>query len=36
MLRSCLADYRYNSLVALGKLEAVCMDVLKTTDAMNR
>ena len=31
MLRSDLEDYRYNSQVALGNLEAVYMDVLKTT-----
>jgi hypothetical protein len=34
MLRSDLEDYRYNSQVALGNLEAVYMDVLKTTGAM--
>ncbi len=34
MLRSDLEDYRYNSQVALGNLEAVYMNVLKTTGAM--
>jgi len=31
MLRSGLEDHRYNSQVALAKLEALCMDALKAT-----
>jgi hypothetical protein len=34
MLRSGLEDYRYNSQVALSKLEELYMDALKTTGAM--
>ncbi len=36
MLRSGLEDYRYNSQVALSKLEALYIDSLKTTGAMPR
>jgi len=36
MLRSGLEDHRYNSQVALAKLEALCMDALEATGAMPR